>query len=990
MVNDRRILEAIGKCHIFLQRPESLREGIKKTLAVLGDATMVDRIYIFRNHFNNSGEFCMSYAFEWVANGIDAQLDFSLLQNLPYSIFPELEAKLRKNQAINDLVKNTTNKVFYKAMTEQNIIAYLFVPIFSGDKFWGYIGFDNCSTEDLFAKEQVAALHALATTLGTLILNRKQKRRLVQSRKKYIKLINSINDVIFRLDESQCVSYINDPWTKISRYEVTYSVGKEFSFFLENEFKPIFERMWRQLIKKPISLNQDLKMNVNGGGFFWGKLSMLSNFNDMGTFLGVSASLTDVTKEKEILNALTDSDHRIKSILDNISDVMYTYNVPGSTGESLFITENVSNLGLKRLNFISDFWYWQKIIHPDDREWVYDAVQLLLKGEPMDITYRIINNKNHCLWIRNRAWISKRSPEGRPISFSGKFSDITDLKTKEIRLQESEKKINQYNRLLEAVNETQLKFYQQEDFRRPLNELFEKILKLIDSKFGFMAEVLYDQQGAPYLKSHTITNIAWSEETEEFYRQNFRAGIEFRNLDTLFGHSLKTGKLVIANEAATDPRSGGIPKGHPSLIRYLGIPVYKDKEMIGLMGFANKDEDYTEEDVQLLQPVISSYANLIKAIRMKQEKDRAEHERAEANKLYQLISENSSDIISMLDADMRITYTSPSVEKILGYKPEETIGAKPLDHVQIKASSGDLYNFEEEVRYTVIYPHKQTNKKVFLEAYRKPLKDERGKLYAIMTVTRDVTEREKILERLTKSYEKEKELNTLKSRFISMTSHELRTPISTISSSNELLEFYLNGTPDKDLRKKGLLHVGRIALQVNRLSGLINDVMLLEKNSEGKIKVVLKELELLAFFEEFARNFQDEYLTKRPIKLLLPDKNKTIITDDRLLYHIVSNLVDNAYKYSQNSEKGPEIELKFRAKEYCFCVKDFGIGIPYIDQRYIFDSFFRSKNVSTVKGTGLGLNIVREMVSKLNGTVSFISEEGKGSTFIVTLPYLNG
>jgi signal transduction histidine kinase len=177
---------------------------------------------------------------------------------------------------------------------------------------------------------------------------------------------------------------------------------------------------------------------------------------------------------------------------------------------------------------------------------------------------------------------------------------------------------------------------------------------------------------------------------------------------------------------------------------------------------------------------------------------------------------------------------------------------------------------------------------------------------------------------------------------------------------------------------------------VNRLSGLINDVMLLEKNSEGKIKVVLKELELLAFFEEFARNFQDEYLTKRPIKLLLPDKNKTIITDDRLLYHIVSNLVDNAYKYSQNSEKGPEIELKFRAKEYCFCVKDFGIGIPYIDQRYIFDSFFRSKNVSTVKGTGLGLNIVREMVSKLNGTVSFISEEGKGSTFIVTLPYLNG
>ncbi|WP_375585573.1 PAS domain S-box protein [Cyclobacterium xiamenense] len=935
MVENGRILEAIGKSHVLLQQSASLSEGIQKALAVLGEATRVDRIYIFKNHFNDSGELCMSYAFEWVAREIDAQMDFTLLQELPYSIFPELESKLQQNQAINDLVKNSKNKVFYEAMYEQNIIAYLFVPIFSDDKFWGYIGFDNCSTEDLFSREQVAALHALAATVGALILNRKQKKRLVQSHRKYVKLINSINDIIFRLDANQCIVYINEPWTKISRHERAASANRPFSDFLDQEFNAIFQRSWKKLRKKPDSVELDLKFRVRGDGFFWGKLSMLSNFSKKGVFLGVSGSVIDITNEKEMLDALTVSDRRIKSILDNVTDVMYTW-TPGSVTEPVFITDNVRNLGLDINDFLSDDRYWLKIVHPEDRQWVYEASQVLFKGEPMDLTYRIVNNRGKQLWLRNRAWVSKKDAEGRVMTISGKFSDITDLKTKEIRLRESEQKINQYNRLLEAINETQLNFYQEEDFRQPLNDLFEKILTLIESAFGFMAEVLYDEQGAPYLKSHTITNIAWSEETEAFFQQNFRAGIEFRNLDTLFGHSLKTGKLVIANEAATDPRSGGIPEGHPPLIRYLGIPVYKDKELVGLMGFANKAEDYTEEDVRLLQPVISSYANLIKTIRMKQAKEQAEQERAEANKLYQLISENSSDVISMLDAEMRITYTSPSVEKILGYKPEETIGRKPLDHVQIKTSSGDPYNFEEEVRYTVTHPHKETKMLVYLEVYRKPLKDEQGKLYAIMTVTRDVTEREQILERLIESYEKEKELNTLKSRFISMTSHELRTPMSTISSSNELLGFYLEEIPDPVLREKGLMHVKRIGVQVNRLSGVINDVMILEKNAEGKIKVVLKPLELVAFFERFARDFSNEFLTEKPLRVLLPSVKKKVKTDERLLFHIVSNLVDNAYKYSKNSEKAPEIEVKFLEKNYCFCVKDYGIGIPQPSRSKIY------------------------------------------------------
>lgn len=986
MIDNGRILEAIGKSHVFLQRSASLKEGVKQMLAVLGEATKVDRLYIFRNHFNDSGEFCMSYTFEWVANEIDAQLDFSLLQNLPYSIFPNIWAKLERNEVINDLVKNTTNKVFYEAMTEQDIIAYLFVPIFSGDMFWGYIGFDNCSSEDLFSEQQVAALHALATTLGALILTRRQKRRLIKSRKKYVKLINSINDVIFRLDENQFIGFINEPWTRISHYKIEDSVNIEFGSFLDKEFEPVFQGMWHQLKEKTTRVKQEVKFSVNGGGYFWGKLSMVSNFSNDGSFLGVSGSLIEITNEKEILDALTESDNRIKSILDNVSYVLYSYSLNSFDG-SLFVTDNLRNFGFQKENFSSAEQFLEEIAHTDDFQFVINERERLHRGEKMDITYRLKNEQGELLWVRNWAWVSEKDRSGKPKKISGMFADITDLKTKEIRIIESERKISQYNQLLQAVNETQLNFYQQEDFRKPLNELFEKILVLLESKFGFMGEVLYDEQGNPYLKSHTITNISWSAETEAFFQQNFRAGIEFRNLDTLFGHSLKTGNAVIANDAANDPRSGGTPEGHPPLNRYLGVPVFKDKELVGLMGFANKPTEYTSEDMALLQPLISSYANLIKTIRIKKEKELAERDKEEASNLYKLISENSNDIIAIHNLDMTISYISPSVKKILGYGQDEILHVNPMDEGEVKSSNGDINDLGKEVQVTVVHRHKTSKKKIYLEVNRKPLKNEQGETYALLATSRDVTEREMILERLIESYEKEKELNTLKSMFISMTSHEIRTPMSTISSSNELLEFYLEEIPDPDIRKKGLQHVKRIGTQVNRLSGVINDVLLLEKNAEGKIKAVLKEVELVGFFEDFARNFSNESPPIRPIKLLLPDSKKTVKTDDRLLYHIVSNLVDNAYKYSTQSERGPEIKLTYREDTYCFFVKDYGIGIPKVDQKFIFNSFFRSKNVSTIQGTGLGLNIVREMASKLNGTVVFSSEEGKGSTFNVTLPY---
>ncbi|WP_304516819.1 sensor histidine kinase [Cecembia rubra] len=123
------------------------------------------------------------------------------------------------------------------------------------------------------------------------------------------------------------------------------------------------------------------------------------------------------------------------------------------------------------------------------------------------------------------------------------------------------------------------------------------------------------------------------------------------------------------------------------------------------------------------------------------------------------------------------------------------------------------------------------------------------------------------------------------------------------------------------------------------------------------------------------------------IEVNLPTDDKIIETDASLLSHAVKNIIENAIKYSPDSTEKPILDLIFEKNKFEIIVKDFGLGIPKEEQKHIFNSFFRAKNVSNIKGTGLGLNIVHEFVKKLGGKVSFSSKEGVGTTFIISMPY---
>ncbi len=154
------------------------------------------------------------------------------------------------------------------------------------------------------------------------------------------------------------------------------------------------------------------------------------------------------------------------------------------------------------------------------------------------------------------------------------------------------------------------------DIRELFDRLLLNFLNLTESEYGFIGERLITKKGDPYLKTQAQTNIAWNEETRRFYDENAPTGLEFFNLETLFGRVVVSGEPLISNDPANDPRRGGLPEGHPDLNAFLGIPLYMGDRYVGMAGIANRPGGYDAAIVQYLAPLVSLTSSMIEAVRM--------------------------------------------------------------------------------------------------------------------------------------------------------------------------------------------------------------------------------------------------------------------------------------------------------------------------------------------------------------------------------------
>ncbi|HEY9830008.1 MAG TPA: PAS domain S-box protein [Stenomitos sp.] len=334
--------------------------------------------------------------------------------------------------------------------------------------------------------------------------------------------------------------------------------------------------------------------------------------------------------------------------------------------------------------------------------------------------------------------------------------------------------------------------------------------------------------------------------------------------------------------------------------------------------------------------------------------------------LLSTLIQNAPIGIISTDESGEILLVNPAFEKICGYGVEELVGQTPpypywdladldqIDQEFEQAMSGQKESIE-------LWFTRKNGERFLARLQPITIFDEQGNMLRHLATMEDITHSKQAEEELYQALETERELNELKSRFVATVSHEYRTPLATILSSTELLERYIEQLTEETRRR----HYSRIQASVHLLTQLVNDVLTISKIEAGKQEFNPAPVNLEQFCRERVQEFQ---LTIGNLhNLVFTSQGKALSEaagsmmakaemDEKLLRYIINNLLSNAIKYSP---QGTTIRFNLAGDadrhQAILTIQDEGIGIPSEDQPYLFKSFYRGTNVSTLSGTGLGL-----------------------------------
>jgi two-component system sensor kinase FixL len=342
--------------------------------------------------------------------------------------------------------------------------------------------------------------------------------------------------------------------------------------------------------------------------------------------------------------------------------------------------------------------------------------------------------------------------------------------------------------------------------------------------------------------------------------------------------------------------------------------------------------------------------------------------------------------IFLIDPEGRVKSWNKGAEQIKGYTESEIIG-QPIsvfytdEDNRLGEPFHNLQRALEQGHYESVGIRKRKDGTIFYaDVVFTPIYDDKNTLKGFAKITRDITDQKKHEQDMISTLVREKELNEMKSRFVTLASHEFKTPLSVILSSVSLIEKY----PETDQQDKRLKHIHRIKSNVNNLKQILNDFLSLEKLEGGIVQNCPTETDLVHLTREAIQDMENSLKEAQHIQLHTKGSPRFISVDVQLLRNILNNLLSNAIKYSPESTT-IDCTLTYQPGAVDIQIRDRGIGIPPEEQQHLFERFFRATNTTGISGTGLGLSIVKRYLDLMGGQIRLSSVSGEGSTFTVTL-----
>ncbi len=349
--------------------------------------------------------------------------------------------------------------------------------------------------------------------------------------------------------------------------------------------------------------------------------------------------------------------------------------------------------------------------------------------------------------------------------------------------------------------------------------------------------------------------------------------------------------------------------------------------------------------------------------------------------LYRMIARNfPNGVINVLDSQLNYVFVEGQELYKNGITNETLVGTSYLERLNPDYKTTIKKHLTQALDGIDTSFELETEKGVY-NISAVGLKEVDDTISQVLVVEQNITKQKNAELEMIKALDKERELNELKSRFVSMASHEFRTPLTTVLSSANLMTKYAQNSDFEERQEK---QIGRIKNSVRQLTNLLEDFLSIEKLEAGKISISPSDFILQDWMQDLVEEMNLQTKAGQNI-LYHQNGNNAVWTDKKLLKNILYNLITNAIKYSPE-EKNIDIRVNVEESIFEIEIQDQGIGIPEDEQAQLFERFFRAKNATNIQGTGLGLSIVKKYVELLKGSIAFTSEYGKGSIFRLTIP----
>ena len=362
----------------------------------------------------------------------------------------------------------------------------------------------------------------------------------------------------------------------------------------------------------------------------------------------------------------------------------------------------------------------------------------------------------------------------------------------------------------------------------------------------------------------------------------------------------------------------------------------------------------------------------------------------EAKNMYRLLADNTVDLVCLHNLDTTFEYVSPSIMKLMGYTPEELIGQSPMLFVhptdlELLQKRFESFIVKADDSYVEARFLNKNNEYVWFEI-KASIVIVNGEPVSFQSSARDITQKKQVQNAMEKALVQERELNELRTNLVSTISHEFRTPMTTIRTSAELIEMYIEGhnfIHSTQLQKR----INTITEEIDRIVELMNAVLTISKDDAGKTNFNPTQFDLKQICLDVIETSYSNHSKGRKVNTHFEGDTFMIFADKNLMEYSLFNLLNNAFKYSEGTG---DIALSLFSNQESIEIQiiDQGIGIPEKDIPKLFNTFFRASNTEGIQGTGLGLYIVKTFTERNSGTINVTSKLGKGTQVSLHFPKL--